>query len=503
MSRLLLAIASLSPVMLAGCGGDPAPSGNIGNRAPVFTSSATATVAENASGTIYTATANDADSDALIFTISAGSDAALFSITNAGALSFLSPPDFDDPADAGGDNVYNITLQVSDGSASATFDLAITITNIADDFTVRRVTASAAAPLALVGRASGDVFVAERNGVIRILNPATGNFNTTPFLDISTTVGTAGEGGLLGLVLAPDYAASGTFYVHVTNMSGDTEIRSYQRSAGDPNLADSSSGDVILTVAQPADNHNGGGLAFGPDGYLYISLGDGGGGGDPFDNGQDTSTLLAAILRIDPTSDDYPGDADRDYAIPADNPFVGGGGVPEIWAYGLRNPFRMSFDRDNGNLYIGDVGQETLEEIDLIRPSDAGLNFGWSVREGTASYSGPDDPDFTPPIAEYGHGAGSLQGNSLTGGYVYRGPVADLQGHYVFADFISDNIWSFPVSATAQGSTLPSSSFTVQTNAFAPDAGSLSGIVGFGEDAAGNLYILTITGSIFVVEDAP
>jgi hypothetical protein len=365
------------------------------------------------------------------------------------------------------------------------------------------VTASAAAPLALVGRSSGDVLVAERNGVIRILDPATGAFAATPFLNISTTVGTAGEGGLLGLTLAPDYGASGTFYVHLTNLTGDTEIRRYQRSAGDPDVADPGSADVILTLAQPDTNHNGGWVAFGPDDLLYISLGDGGGFGDPFGNGQNVNTLLGSILRIDPSSDDFPGDANRDYVIPAGNPFASGGGAPEIFAYGLRNPYRASFDRDTGDLYIGDVGQGAIEEIDLIEPGDAGRNFGWPVREGTQSFSGPDDPGFTPPIAEYGHGSGPLQGNSVTGGFVYRGPVGDLQGQYIFADFISDNIWSFPVSTASQGSTLPSASFVIQTAAFAPDAGTLSGIAGFGEDTAGNLYILSIGGSIFVIEPAP
>ncbi len=505
MSRIFTTITLFTFSFLSACGGgDPAPGGGgVTNRAPSFTSASAQSVTENSTGTAYTATANDPDGDALVFSISGGADAALFSITNGGALSFLSAPDFDAPLDAGGNNVYNVTLQVSDGSATASLNLALTVTNVPDNFAVRRVTASSAAPLALVGRATGDVLVAERNGVIRILDPATGDFNATPFLDISTTIGTAGEGGLLGLALAPDYISSGTFYVHVTNMSTDTEIRRYQRSAGDPDVADPGSGDVILTVTQPADNHNGGGLAFGDDDFLYISIGDGGGAGDPFGNGQNVNSLLSAILRIDPTADDFPGDANRDYAIPADNPFAAGGGAPEIWAYGLRNPFRMGFDRVTGDLYIGDVGQDVYEEIDLIRAGEAGLNFGWSVREGTASFTGPDSPGFTPPIAEYGHGSGPLQGNSLTGGFVYRGPVADLQGHYVFADFISNNIWSFPVSAVTQGDTLPSSSFMVQTSAFTPDAGSLSNIVGFGEDTAGNLYILTITGSIFVIENAP
>jgi len=489
-------------LLSAACGGgsDDEPPGNGPNAPPAFTSAATASVSENTSGAFYTATATDADGDALSFSISGGPDAARFSITVGGALSFTTAPDFEAPADANADNIYEATLRVSDGEAAATLALAVTVTDVFEEVSVRRVTAAASAPLSLVGRASGDVLVGERAGRIRVLDPATGAFNPMAFLDISASVGTAGEGGLIGLALAPDYETSGDFYVHVTNLAGDTEIRRYRRSAGDPNLADPGSGDLILTVDQPADNHNGGWIGFGPDGFLYIGLGDGGGGGDTYNNGQDTDTLLGAMLRIDPSADDFPADAARDYAIPAGNPFAGGGGAPEIYAYGLRNPYRSGFDSDTGDLYIGDVGQGDLEEIDLIRPGDAGLNFGWPVREGTAQEQGPDDPGFTPPIAEYGHGSGPLQGNSLTGGLVYRGPVAELQGEYIFADFISNNIWSFPVSAVEQGKTIPSSEFTVLTDAFEPDAGTLSSIVGFGEDAAGNLYILTIAGSIFVVE---
>jgi hypothetical protein len=509
--RILTVLAGFAALgVVSGCsGGDdtnpPPMGGGPVNSAPAFTSGASASIQENTVGAFYTATATDANGDTLTFSINGGADAALFSLSGA-ALSFVSPPDFETPGDAGADNVYNISLTVSDGSTSVTLTLSVTVTDLAENFVVRRVTNSASAPLSLVGRIGGDVFVGERSGVIRIMDPSDGSFTPTPFLDISASVNTNGEGGLMGMALAPDYQTSGTFYVHITaDDSGApsglrNEIRRYQRSSGDPDIADAGSGDVILTIQQPDTNHNGGWIAFGADGFLYISIGDGGGAGDPFASGQDADTLLGTILRIDPLSDDFPGDTERDYAIPAGNPFSGGGGAPEIWAYGLRNPFRVSFDRNTGDLYIGDVGQATLEEIDLVEPGDAGLNFGWSVREGTQMFSGPDDPSFTPPIAEYGHGSGSRQGNSITGGFVYRGPVASLQGQYIFADFISGNIWSFPVSAISQGATLSSDSFILQNTAFTPDAGTLTNVVGFGEDVAGNLYILTISGSIFVVE---
>ncbi len=511
MSEPLRILSLTAALITAGCGGGddtPPPVMTPSNTAPVFTSAANANIQENTLGAVYTATATDANGDALTFSINGGADASLFALSGA-TLSFVSPPDFEAPQDAGADNAYDVALLVSDGAASVTLNITVTVTDLAENFSVRRVTNASSAPLSLVGRAGGDVFVGERSGVIRILNPTTGVFNATPFLDISAIINTTREGGLLGLALAPDYAASGVFYVHITtddvgtSSMMRTEIRRYQRSAGDPDVADAGSGDIILALAQPDTNHNGGWIGFGADDFLYISLGDGGGANDQFNNGQDQNSLHSSILRIDPTSDDFPGDAERDYAIPGDNPFAASGGAPEIWAYGLRNPFRAGFDSANGDLYIGDVGQAAIEEIDLIEAGDAGLNFGWSVREGTQSFTGPDDPSFTAPIAEYSHGSGERQGDSLTGGLVYRGPVTSLQGQYIFADFLSDNIWSFPVSAVAQDTTLSSNSFILQNAAFTPDVGALENIVGFGEDVAGNLYILTISGSIFVVEPTP
>ena len=322
----------------------------------------------------------------------------------------------------------------------------------------------------------------------------------TPFLDIASSISDAGEGGLLGLALAPGFATSGVFFVYVTNLAGDTEIRRYQTSAADPDQADLSSMDVILTFNQPFDNHNAGWIGFDSAGLLYIASGDGGGAGDPFGAGQDTSNLLGAILRIDVAGDDFPTDPLRDYRIPSDNPFASSGGAPEIWAYGLRNPFRASFDRDTDNLYIGDVGQDDVEEIDLIRPGEAGLNFGWNILEGTEPFAGGPTAGLTPPVAEYRHGSGARQGNSVAGGYVYRGPVTALRGQYVFGDFITNNIWSIPAATVMQGATISSDDFILQNANFTPDIGTINGLTSFGEDDAGNLYAADITGQVFVVE---
>ncbi len=252
--------------------------------------------------------------------------------------------------------------------------------------------------------------------------------------------------------------------------------------------------------AQIQSNHNGGWIGFDADGLLYIATGDGGGSGDPAGSGQDTDTLLGAMLRIDIGGDDFPGDPNRQYSIPPDNPFAVTGGAPEIWAYGLRNPFRASFDRLTQLMYIGDVGQGEVEEIDLIRPGEAGLNFGWNILEGTQVFGGGDQSNLTAPIAEYLHGTGPLEGNSVTGGYVYRGPATSLQGHYLFGDFESNNIWSLEVDSLEPGETLTADDFVQRTQSFTPDQGRINSLASFGEDDSGNLYLVDIDGEVFVVE---
>lgn len=483
----------------SGGGSNPPPA----NGAPVFSSPAAVSVPENTASAFYTAAAVDPEGSAISFSLSGGADQARFSISGAGALSFISPPNFESPADANGDNVYEVTIRASDGSAASTLALRVTVTDATEPFRIRRIASGLNQPLFLLGRGDGSnrVFIVEKAGQVEILNLSTGLLNPTPFLDITSSVDASGEQGLLGMALAPDFATSGVFYVHLNNLAGDTEIRRYRTQTTNPDLADLSTADIILTADQPAaTNHKGGWIGFGPGDLLYIALGDGGGSNDPFGNGQNRNTLLGAILRIDPSADGFPSDPLRDYAIPSSNPFAGGGGAPEILAIGLRNPFRASFDRTTGNLFIGDVGQGAIEEIDLIRPSDFGLNFGWPILEGTRVNQAGSTAGMTPPIAEYTHGSGPREGNSVTGGYVYRGPLDALQGQYVFADFVSANVWSFAASSAVQGTTIPSSAFAIQTAAFAPDIGTLNNIASFGEDDAGNLFIVGIDGEVFQLE---
>ncbi len=479
----------------------PAPT----NRTPVFTSPASASVPENTSAIAYFATATDADNNPLTFSISGGADRAEFSLSGSGALSFVSLKSFAAPTDADRNNIYLVQLTVSDGTASATLDLAVSVTSTASGgFQVRRVATGLNAPLYLTGLpdSTGRVLVVEKGGLVRIVTPSTGAIAATPFLDITGTISTDGERGLLGFALAPDYGVSGTVYAFVTNPAGTIEVRKYQAATGTRDRIDATTADVIISIPHPGfNNHNGGWLDFGPDGNLYLGVGDGGGSGDPAGNAQNPNALLGKILRIDPARDSYPADAQRDYGIPATNPFATSGGAPEIWALGLRNPFRAGFDRTTGNLYIGDVGQSAIEEIDLVPAGANGLNFGWNLREGTEPFAGGAvGGAFTLPVAEYGHGTGAFQGNSVTGGYVYRGPVSALSGQYIFGDFVNGNIWSVPVSLLTQGQTLASSNFTARRTAFTPAVGTINNIASFGLDQAGNLYIVDYDGEIFVVE---
>ena len=270
----------------------------------------------------------------------------------------------------------------------------------------------------------------------------TGQLLAEPFLDLTGQVSGSSEQGLLGLAFAPDFAESGHFFVNYTDENGDTVIARYRVSADDPDRADPSSRSVILEVDQPAANHNGGMLAFGPDGYLYVGMGDGGGARDQYKNGQNPQTLLGKMLRLDVASAGA-----QAYAVPPDNPWVasdwnGQDVRDEIWALGLRNPWRFSFDRETGDLWIGDVGQGDREEIDYVSAgSRGGINFGWPIMEGTACLDGDtcDQAGLTPPVTDYTH-----EGNcSVTGGYVYRGgQIPAWNGLYFYGDYCSGKIWT-------------------------------------------------------------
>lgn len=491
------AIAVTFAALLLGCGGgggSPAPPAN---PAPSFTSAGSVSVAENVTGVIYTAAASDPEGGALTFSIAGGADAARFEIeANSGALSFVAPPDFEAPTDTNGDNIFQLTLGVSDGAASSTLNLTVTLTDLSGRIGARLVASGFVSPLFLTALDARHVLVVERAGRIRVLDTLTGAIEATSFLDITGQIATNGERGLLGLALAPDFSTSNAFYIFVVNMAGVIEVRRYLTGAG--GVGDPASGDVIVSIPHPRTNHVGGWIGFDDDGLLYISTGDGGGSGDPDLNGQNRNALLGKMLRIDVSGDAFPADPNRDYRIPDDNPFAAGGGAPEVWLFGLRNPFRASFDRNTGNLWIGDVGQGAIEEIDLARPTDGGGNYGWNILEGTQVFAGGATAGLTPPVVEYPHGSGPGQGNSVTGGYVYNGPLDELRGTYVFGDFIRRRLFSVATSAVAQGSTLTNAQFADRTTEWAPDApAAIGNVSSFGEDAAGALYIVDFDGDIF------
>lgn len=481
---------------LSACGDNGGAGGGVtlptpaNNQPPVFTSPASADIVENESDA-YTATATDADGDNLTFSLSGGSDLSQFTITSGGALRFVEAPNFDLPADSDGDNSYQVQVRVSDGQAGVTLDLQVNVLNSREGISVRRVASGLSQPLFLTAIPdSDDVFVLEKAGAIFRLDPVTG---TQTLVRQITGISTDGERGLLGLAVSPDFAATGVLFAFVTGTTGDLEIRRYTSSSIN---APTEPGPEVSIPHRDFSNHNGGWMGFGPDGNLYVATGDGGGSGDPLNNAQNTSSCLGKILRYTVNPAAGPGPAILTPAL--GNPFISGGGDPAVFAYGLRNPFRASFFA--GGLLIGDVGQNSIEEISLLRAQDGGANFGWPVREGTQSFRGSATGPLTDPVTEYRQGSGPREGRSVTGGYVYSGPVTSLQDHYVFADFVTGNIWSIPIGSLVQGQTLNSSEFERRNEDFAPDAGSLDQIASFGEDRGGNLYIVSLGGDIFVVE---
>jgi glucose/arabinose dehydrogenase len=333
-----------------------------------------------------------------------------------------------------------------------------------------------------VGSPAGDgrLFILERTGEILIYK--NGSLLGTAFLDISG-VDTTGEGGLLGLAFPADYATSGFFYVYYTSAGLTSQVSRFQVSS-DPDVADASSELNFFSLSQPFNNHNGGTLAIRGD-FLYLGLGDGGSANDPGDRAQDNTNVFGQMVRW--------------------NISTGTPGSLQAYAYGLRNPFRFSFDRLNGNLYIGDVGQGAREEIDIQAGTDTSfLNYGWDVEEGTlCNDPDPSEPpcgsaSFTDPMWQYDHSGSGCSG-SVTGGTVYRGSIAEIYGHYFFADYCSDNIWSFEWD----GDAVLSEEVTNRTSQFSPPEGTLDNIVAFGEDGFGEMYIVDLSGEVYRVVPEP
>ena len=363
----------------------------------------------------------------------------------------------------------NIFLLICTFFCLNAFSQTIELEDFADGFS---------SPLALKNAGDERLFVVEQGGVIKIVD-LNGVVNSTPFLDIQSIVNAGGERGLLGLAFHPEYQTNGRFFVHYSNSSGDTQISEFSVSTSNPDIANPNSEVMLLTVSQPFSNHNGGTIAFGPqDGYLYIGLGDGGGGGDTDNNAQNPTLLIGKLLRIDIDTQS----GGNNYGIPSDNPFIGDPNTrDEIWATGLRNPFRFTMDPETNSIWIGDVGQNAREEVNRASLTQAGLNYGWRCYEGNAPFntSGcPDESELTFPVFDYSWNGGG----SVIGGYVYRGDLyADLQDVYVFGDI--DGMIS-----------------TLDIDDNYINQGQFPGTwVAFGQDINKELYSVNLGGSIFKI----
>jgi len=369
--------------------------------------------------------------------------------------------------------VYSFSQTIDIQSFATGFDMPVSIKNAGDD----------------------RLFVLEKRGYIQIIN-TNGSVNATPYLDINNLVidinGSSDERGLLGLAFHPNYSNNGFFYVNYIDNNGDTVISRFEVSSADANIANSNSELIILIISQPYSNHNGGDMAFGPDGFLYIATGDGGSGGDPENRAQNLNSLLGKMLRIDINNTAN----GNNYAIPTNNPFYNDGNantLEEIWAYGLRNPWRFSFDSQTGDIWIADVGQGEYEEINMASSTASGLNYGWRCYEGNNSYNGsgcPDDNTLTFPVGEYSHTSSGNFKCSISGGYRYRGSAyPNFIGLYFFADYCSDEIGTLENSG---GTWNMAFSNVFNGNRWAS----------FGEDINGELYIAGLgSGTVFRIID--
>lgn len=340
--------------------------------------------------------------------------------------------------------------------------------------------ATASNPVEIIASPTNDnrLFVVQQSGTIRILN-TDGTFQSTNFLNIADRVNFNGEMGLLGLAFHPDFASNRYFYVYYNRAGRTITVSRFTANATNPSTADSSTEKVMMSIPKSETNHNGGSIHFGADGYLYISTGDGGGGGDPNNNGQNKNSLLGKLLRIDVNSN-------NPYNIPADNPYVGVDGADEIWSYGLRNGWKFSFDRTTNNIWIADVGQNLIEEINRVSATTPAVNYGWRCYEGNNAYNTSgcaNASTMTFPVVDYDHSGGKC---SVTGGYVYRGNLyPDLAGKYIFADFCSQQIGILDGTAITWSPAFSGNSFTT-----------------FGEDNQKQLYVAASNGKIFKVKSS-
>ncbi|MBW4330254.1 PQQ-dependent sugar dehydrogenase [Stakelama sp. CBK3Z-3] len=490
----------------------PSPTPTPTNAAPVFSSSSAASIAENSNAVFYTAAASDPEGAAVTYSLVGGADEAQFEIASDGALRFISPPDFRDPTDADANNVYEVAIGASDGAGTTALQLNVTVT-MGNDVPPPTLRASGfTEPVQVItdgdGRGDYDI-VFERNGrVTRVYSPAGFPAPRETILDISSTISTEGEGGLLGAAVG-EYAqvivngrptTCHPFYLFVTNLDGDIEIRRYCPFADPSNR---SLNTVLLRIPHRGSNVNYGGWIQLRDkqinhDVLYIGTGDGSSAGNPATVAQDPSSLLGKILRIDVGRDDFPDDPDRNYGIPAGNPFAQSGGAPEVWALGLRNPAQGSLGpyRDssdlNGDGFVADHG-EAREELNFVLNDRPGVNYGWPLFDGTRPYRGNDATGLMPPATEYAHGTGRREGAYVIPGVPYR----YLENQFVFADAQTGAFWTIPTARFVPGQTVPSTDYILRRTDFIPYSGTLNGAVSFFQIYYGGLKILDRDGDLY------
>lgn len=500
-------VLSCMVLALAACGGEessiptPTPTPTPpGNRAPAFTSPAAASVMENGTAA-YAARASDADNDPVTISIAGGADSALFSLEVTGDLAFRTPPNFDAPGDADVDNVYEVALSASDGRATVRQDVRITVTNDREGIAVRRIAQGFNQPIALYRSpiSSSLVYIAERGGRVYRLDTASGE--RTLVLTLAN-LSTDGERGLIGMTVGRSGGANASaphaLFLLWTDAAGTINLTQH---AVQPD-GTFWNGDSFLTIvpifsAAHAEfsNHNGGWIDFAPGGdsptgIIYIGLGDGGGAGDPNNNAQNGASRLGKILRLARNPDPYAGASIQSW-LP-----------PTVFASGLRNPFRGGFE--GSTIIIGDVGQNQREEINVLPLADGPFNLGWPYLEGTLPYKGtvPSNITLTAPKLQYGHGSGLFQGRSVIGGVVHRRAIPAIDGHYLFGDFVSGNIWSVPFDRLMSGPLLDGTGFENRNADFTPDAGTIDQPVAFGKDSLGNVFIVDFDGEIFQIVPA-
>jgi glucose/arabinose dehydrogenase len=517
-TELLLTLSTV--LLLSACGGSndgsPTPTPTPmppANAAPVFSSPGTAAAPENSTATFYTAAATDPEGASIAYSIAGGADAAQFQITASGALAFISPPSFSAPTDADTNNVYLVNVSASDGVATTQLPLQVTVADrVGTSLQLRVQSRGYTSPMQVISLPNlrgGSNYVVQRTGQL-VLQQENGTIVTA--LDISSSISSDGERGFLGAALGRGPATSVTnggigstdyIYVFVTTIGGDLEVRRYStsnyRTPFDPTSAK-----LIIRIPHASSNtNNGGWLEFGSDGFLYVGTGDGGGTGDPANTAQNPASLLGKILRLDVTGDAFPQDPNRNYAIPAGNPFDGTSGAQEVWAVGLRNPTSGSFTpygfgvNVNKYAYVADRGL-AREEVNIVSPTNAGLNYGWPYFDGTTvnrTYAG--SATLTPPATEYAHGAGVREGSAIAVGPVYSGARGDLRGQLLFADRSTGAVWSLPETSLLLGRTVTSTNFILRTKALAPPAGNLGPVVSFYQIYETNVKVLDANGVLF------